>query len=103
VPGFALSDFENSIARTEPDVLARLLEMEDFRKAYELTGPLSRELNELGIEVPQEDGGLEPEQWDSYGPVVKTMREFKGAYLAFKNKLVQSLEEKQTASPFVGK
>jgi len=100
---FALSDFENSIARSEPEVLARLLKIEDFRKAYELTGKLSRELNELGIEAPQEDGGLEPGQWDKYGPVVKTMREFKGAYLAFRDKLVQSLEQRQTVSPFVGK
>jgi len=99
---FDLSDFENSIARSEPEVLARLLALEDFRKAYELTGQLSRELNELGIDVPREDGGLEPGQWDSYGPVVKTMREFKGAYLTFRNRLVQSLEQRQTVSPFVG-
>ncbi|HUI24133.1 MAG TPA: transaldolase family protein [Nitrososphaerales archaeon] len=100
---FDLSDFENSIARSEPEVLARLLALEDFRKAYELTGQLSKELNELGIDVPREDGGLEPGQWDSYGPVVKTMREFKGAYLTFRNRLVQSLEQRQTVSPFVGR
>ena len=99
--GFALSGFENSIARSEPDVLARLLEMEDFRKAYKLTRQLSRELKEIGIEAPQEEGGLEPELWDSFGPVVKTMSEFKGAYLAFKTKLVQSLEQRQTVSPFI--
>jgi len=102
-PGFALANFENSIASSEPEVLARLLAMEDFRRAYELTRQLSRELNEIGIEAPKEDGGLEPEQWDSYGPVVKTMQEFKGAYLAFKNKLEQSLEQRQTVSPFVNR
>jgi len=102
-PGFALSEYESSITRAEPEVLARLLETEDFRKAYELTRQLSRELNEMGIEAPQEDGGLEPGQWDSYGPVVKTMREFKGAYVAFKSKLVESLEQRQTVSPFVGR
>ena len=97
-PGFDLSKFENTIARAEPEILARLLRMEDFRKAYQLTKQLSRELNEAGIEAPVEEGGLEPGQWDSYGPVVKTMREFKGAYLAFKNKLVESLEQRQTVS-----
>jgi len=97
-PGFDLSKFENTIARAEPEILARLLRMEDFRKAYQLTRQLSRELNEAGIEAPVEEGGLEPGQWDSYGPVVKTMREFKGAYLAFKNKLVESLEQRQTVS-----
>ena len=97
-PGFDLSKFENTIAGAEPEILARLLRMEDFRKAYQLTKQLSRELNEAGIEAPVEEGGLEPGQWDSYGPVVKTMREFKGAYLAFKNKLVESLEQRQTVS-----
>ena len=101
--GFALSDFENSIASSETEILARLLDMEDFRSAYELTRQLSRELKEVGIDAPQEDGGLEPDQWDSYGPVVKTMHEFKGAYLTFKNKLVQSLEQRQTVSPFASR
>ena len=96
-PGFVLSDYENSIsAKPEAGVIARLLKMEDFRKAYELTKQLSEELNRIGIEAPHEEGGLEPGQWGSYGPAVKTMREFKGAYSGFKNKLVLSLEQPQT-------
>jgi len=94
-PGFSLSEFENSISRAEPETLRRLLELEDFRRAYQLTPELARELNEAGIEVPLEEGGVEPEDWDSYGPVVKTMKEFKGAYLAFKERLAQSVGKPQ--------
>jgi transaldolase len=103
-PGFALSDFENSIvAQPQPEVLGRLLRMDDFRKAYELTKRLSEELNQVGINVPLEEGGLEPGQWVSYGPAVKTMGEFKGAYLTFKNKLIASLGPRQTVSGLVNK
>jgi transaldolase len=94
-PGFSLSEFENSISRAEPETLRRLLELEDFRRAYQLTPELARELNEAGFEVPPEEGGVEPEDWDSYGPVVKTMKEFKGAYLAFKERLAQSVGKPQ--------
>ena len=97
-PGFKLSDFENTMAASpDPDVLCRLLAMDDFRKAYELTEQLSNELRRIGIEAPDERAGLGPTQWDSYGPVQKTMREFMGAYLGFKNKLVESLGQRQTA------
>lgn len=101
-PGFVLSDYENSIAtQPEPGVLERLLRIRDFRKAYELGKQLSEELNRIGIEAPSEEGGLEPGQWDSYGPVVKTMREFKGAYLGFKNKLSTSLGQQHTITDLV--
>jgi len=96
-PGFKLSDFENTLAAPpDPGVLSRLRAIEDFRRAYELTERLSEDLSRIGIEVPAEKEGLGPEQWDSYGPVQKTMREFKGAYLGFKNKLVDSVGQPQT-------
>lgn len=96
-PGFNLSDFENTLAALpEPGVLGRLLAIEDFRRAYELTEQLSEELRRIGIEAPYEKAGLGPAQWDSYGPVQKTMKEFMGAYLGFTNKLVQSVGQRQT-------
>ena len=90
--GFRLSDFENSIS-TEPDnaTLKRLLEIPDFRKAYELNSGLVSELNRIGIEVPVEGGGLEPEEWSSFGPVRKTMDEFNNAYVSFRSKLLSSV------------
>lgn len=103
-PGFKLSGFENSIA-DEPDqrVLRRLLQMEDFRRAYEPSKQLSKELRAAGIVVPLGKGGIELEQWDSYGPVMKTMREFKGAYLGFRNKLVSTVVQRQTLSGLVSR
>jgi len=92
-PGFSLAAYEGSIAH-EPEAatLERLLRIEDFRKAYELTPELSQRLNSISIEAPHEDGGLTPEQWSSYGPAAKTMQEFRNAYLGFRQKLVDSLK-----------
>jgi hypothetical protein len=107
-PGFRLSAFENSIAADpDPSVLKRLLEIPDFRKAYELTGPLAAELDKIGIRTPNESGGLAPEEWVSFGPVRKTMEEFTYAYTSFRGELVSSvaklpsmeLQEKITAPP----
>jgi transaldolase len=94
---FELSKFENSISdKPDSSVLKRLLQMKDFRKAYELTPELAKELREqIGIPSLDEDeaGGLEPEDWQSYGPVMKTMKEFKHAYLHFRGELVQAVEK----------
>ena len=91
-PGFSLSAFEDSIAADpDPDTLKRLLDIPDFRKAYELTPSLVKMLKEIGIDVPAETGGLEPEEWGSFGPARKTMDEFTDAYVSFRNKLVSSI------------
>jgi hypothetical protein len=87
---FVLAKFENSISNDpDPKILERLLEVAEFRKAYLLTNELSKELTEVGINVPSETGGLEVTEWKSYGPTEKTMEEFKNAYLGFREKLVQ--------------
>jgi hypothetical protein len=94
--GFRISDYENSIL-VQPDVatLERLLNIADFRKAYELTPELVAALERAGIHVPAEDGGISPEDWSSYGPVIRTADEFKEAYVNFKNKLLGFLKEAQ--------
>jgi len=90
--GFNLADFENSISSgPDPEVLRRLLEISDFRKAYGLTTQLVGDLGKIGVEAPKEASGLEPEEWSSYGPTRKTMEEFTNAYLSFRTKLVSSL------------
>jgi hypothetical protein len=90
--GFNLADFENSIS-SDPDseVLKRLIEIPDFRRAYNLTAQLVSDLGKIGVESPDERGGLEPEEWSSFGPTRKTMEEFTNAYLSFRTKLVSSL------------
>lgn len=91
--GFKISDYQGSIL-TLPDesCLQRLLKIEDFRRAYQLTPSLLIALRHAGID-PGEDGGLglAPKDWASYGPVVKTMHEFEDAYARFREGLVDHL------------
>ncbi len=90
--GFNLADFESSIlSDPDPEVLKQLLEIPDFRRAYNLTAQLVGDLRKIGVNTPDERGGLEPEEWSSFGPTRKTMEEFTNAYLSFRTKLVSSL------------
>jgi len=95
-PGFSLAEFRDSVA-ANPDaqVLARLMRIEDFRRAFELTPELVDELRQIGIAVSSDGGGLAPDQWSSYGVVAKTMKEFGGAYSMFRSRLVGSLKVAQ--------
>jgi transaldolase len=88
--GFRLATFQNSIVKA-PDrhMLERLLRIEDFRRAYELTPDLLRTLQNVGIRGEFGDRGLEPDDWPAYGAVLKTMDEFKEAYANFRRKAVE--------------
>jgi transaldolase len=87
--GFRLSDFYSSIVRKpNANMLRSLLRIEDFRKAYELTPELAKQLEHIGIRGDLGVGGLQPDEWAQYGPVAKTMEEFKSSYLTFKQKAV---------------
>lgn len=83
-------EYENSIAKSpDPSILVRLLEIPDFKKAYELTSELTTLLDRIGIKAPKnENSGLGPEEWQNFGPSRKTMSEFEGAYDQFKENLV---------------
>ena len=86
--GFRIIDYWGSVLTApERGCLFRLLKVQDFRRAYELSPELAAELRRAGIEA-EGDGGLGPNDWASYGPVVKTMHEFEDAYTNFKSKLV---------------
>ncbi len=88
--GFDLERFRNSILEEpDPEVLKVALEIEDFRKAYEITPELRQILREVGIEDGLGEGGLKPEEWPSFGPVQKTMAEFKEAYISFREKATE--------------
>jgi hypothetical protein len=92
--GFDLSDFEDSIMKDhDPGILRRLLKLEDFRKAYELTPKLAEKLRSVGIEGDFGEGGLEPADWPTFGSVIKTMTEFTDAYNKFKEKAVKLVSE----------
>jgi len=86
--GFRITDHWGSVLTApERSCLFRLLKVQDFRRAYELSPELAAELRRAGIEV-EGDGGLKPGDWATFGPVVKTMHEFEEAYMDFKSKLV---------------
>lgn len=88
--GFDLSAFEGSVLNEpDPEVLGKLLELEDFRKAYELTPELRAMFERVGIRTEGlGEGGLRPEEWPDFGPVVKTMGGFKRDYVEFRKKAV---------------
>jgi len=90
--GFSLSAFENSIAREhDKGIIRRLLLLEDFRRAYELTPELGEKLESLGILGDHGRGGLKASEWPTFGSVVKTVTEFTNAYDAFKAKCVEAI------------
>jgi len=86
---FKLGDYANAIMRKpNSNILQRLVLIEDFRKAYELTPELTKELENVGIKGEFGNGGLRVEQWSSFGSVVKTMSEFENAYETFKERAI---------------
>lgn len=92
--GFDLEKYKDSI-RSEPDpkILQKLLQIEDFRKAYLLTPCLIKKLKQVGIKDDFTEGGMRRWEWSEFGAVIKTMTEFKNAYLDFKNKTLGVISE----------
>lgn len=94
-PDFDLSKYKNSIMlKHDPRIVEKLLQLEDFRKAYELTPELVEVFKEVEINV---DGfglnGLKPEEWSSFGSAVKTMSGFTNAYNRFREEVVKVAKE----------
>ncbi|MEM2841694.1 MAG: transaldolase family protein [Thermoproteota archaeon] len=82
---FDFHEFEDSILRElDLKINQNLLEIPDFRKAYELSPEIIEKLRAIGIECDFGDLGLRHEEWPTFGPVVKTMSEFRNAYVKFK-------------------
>ena len=77
----------------DPGYASRLLEFDDFKKAYELNAAAYEELKEAGLSPDFGNGGMEPQDWPDFGSVVKTMTEFKTAYDAFKARTVEFVKK----------
>jgi len=93
-PQFNLKEYEESISHTfPPDTLNLLNQIEDFRKAYEINPELSKIFKEVRIIDDLGSGGLTPSDWSEFGPVQKTLSEFKGAYDTFQKEMVSILRE----------
>jgi hypothetical protein len=91
-PQFNLKEFEESISHTFPPYAHELLnQIEDFQKAYEINSELAGILKETGISEDLGRAGVEPEDWSQFGPVQKTLSEFKSAYDNFQEEMVSLL------------
>jgi len=90
--GFSIRYFENSIAREhDKEIVNRLLLLEDFRRAYELTPELGERLRDAGIPGDYGRDGLSVSEWPTFGSVMKTMAEFTNAYNMFKAKCIEAV------------
>jgi hypothetical protein len=88
-PKFSLKDYDESIRHTfSSPILERLHQMEDFQKAYEINPELAEIFAAVGISEDFGVKGMKPSDWPEFGPVQKTLAEFKAAYDAFKKEMV---------------
>ena len=93
-PQFNLKEYEESISQAFPqESFERLNEIEDFRKAFEINPELEKIFKEVGISEEFGLKGLAPSDWPEFGPVQKTLAEFKNAYDNFQEKMVSVLQE----------
>ncbi|MBM4340723.1 MAG: hypothetical protein FJ110_14415 [Deltaproteobacteria bacterium] len=96
-PQFDLKGFEESISGSfSKEVLDLLNQMEDFRKAYAINAELAEVFKEAGISGEFGFGGLTPSDWPKFGPVQKTLSEFKGAYDGFQKEMVSLIKKDRT-------
>jgi transaldolase len=94
--GFKLDDYKESVLdKFEIGVEERLAVIKDFVQGYNLTASLKDFLlKEVGIDVAKwNTEGLEPDEWQNFGSVQKTLAEFKGAYDTFASKCVTAAKE----------
>jgi hypothetical protein len=92
-PQFNLKEFKDSISHTFPPSVPELLnQINDFQKAYEINPELAEILREVGITGDFGRAGLEPEDWSQFGPVQKTLSEFKSAYDNFQMEMFSLLQ-----------
>jgi hypothetical protein len=86
---FNLEEHGESISHTFPEgILEQLTQLEDFRKAFEINSELAERFKEVGISEDLGLKGLMPSEWPEFGPVQKTLAEFKNAYDSFQKEMV---------------
>jgi hypothetical protein len=99
-PQFNLEEYGESISNTFPEgVLEQLTQLEDFRKAFEINSELAERFKEVGISEEMGLKGLTPSEWSEFGPVQKTLAEFKNAYDQFQKEMVSILQKIRRGKP----
>ncbi|HEY6103884.1 MAG TPA: hypothetical protein VI007_11750 [bacterium] len=101
--GFRIADYRESITGEFPAQIVEVLNrIPDFRHGYELNPELNAILQEAGITGDFGTGGLAPDQWPEFGPVQKTLAEFKGAYDTFRDDVLKLFAEVAAPQPLTG-
>jgi hypothetical protein len=92
-PQFNLKEYGESISKSFPrQTLEQLNQMEDFRKAFEINPELEDLFEKAGISGDFGLKGLMPSEWSDFGPVQKTLAEFKNAYDTFREEMLSVLQ-----------
>jgi hypothetical protein len=87
---FDLRSFSGAALRgSEAELVRRLGHIKDFVKGYESTPQISAKVREVNATFPTQLGGIDEDEWNKFGPVRKTMTEFKDAYDSFFTRCVQ--------------
>jgi hypothetical protein len=90
---FSLASYKDAILQPpDPKLVTRLIRTREFVRGYELTKELSKKLRSVGLASQVQDlslRGIPEEDWRNFGPVRKTMNEFKEAYDKFLERCVK--------------
>lgn len=101
---FELKEYEESISHNFPaGILDQLNQIKDFRRAFEINPELSVTFKEVGISGDFGTAGIVPSDWSEFGPVQKTLFEFKGAYDTFKKEMISVLKTPVRKQPTLKK
>ena len=93
-PQFNLKTYEESISHAfSSETLEQLNQMKDFRKAYEINPELAEVFKEAGISEEFGLEGLTASDWPEFGPVQKTLAEFKNAYDTFQQEMISLMKK----------
>jgi len=92
-PSFNLEAYREAILQpVDVDLVKRLSAVRDFVRAYQYTDEIRRLIFDIGATQSLADpgfGGVKEEEWRDFGPVWKTMNEFKEAYDKFLERCIQ--------------
>jgi hypothetical protein len=92
-PNFELASYWNAILKSpDPQLIKRLMKIHEFARGYELTSNIFTQLIQAGVLSQTEDlglGGVPEDEWNDFGAVKKTMREFREAYEKFLQRCVK--------------
>ena len=90
---FDLAAYRDAVLRPpELESVGRLSSIRDFVRAYEYTEDLYEQVLEVGATSPNGEpglGGVEEQEWHEFGPVKKTMNEFREAYNKFLERCIE--------------